>query len=392
MKSLHPRFFLALASTLPLMALSVAPNELAKDPIERMNARNVTLKYEKGQGYLRSLLAELKISADSQVLVFSKSSVQSDFINRKNPRAIYFNSNTYVGWIPGAPLIEIMTNHPTLGVMYYTIENSEKVKPVPDSQIATCRPCHGGNRRLIAESSIIAPSSYSRTAAPTLRVRPATPFQSRWGGWYVTGTHGAMRHMGNVVCVGTDEKPKIDPNTGANITSLSKYFDTKKYLTPDSDIVALLVFEHQLHLQNLLNDLNDEMRNGTEPLKSACEPVVRALLAAGEANFTDKIKGTTSYAASYGASAPKDSLGRSFSELDLATRLHKYFLSPMIYSESFVALPADAKAQIYRRINAVCSGTELSPAFRHLTDEAKIAINEIASATIPDYKRAIVAK
>ncbi|MDE0110608.1 MAG: hypothetical protein OXN96_22620 [Bryobacterales bacterium] len=72
---------------------------LADDPVSRLNQRlddgQASLEFDAKWGYLRSLLDALKIPVSSQLLVFSKTSAQFRWINPRNPRAIYFNDDTY---------------------------------------------------------------------------------------------------------------------------------------------------------------------------------------------------------------------------------------------------------------------------------------------------------
>src|SRR5262249_22265759 len=79
-----------------------------------------------------------------------------------------------------------------------------------------------------------------------------TPFEQRWGGWYVTGRHGQALHRGNICASEEDGALVFNPVGGANITHLASFFPKQKYLTNSGDIVALLVFEHQLAMHNAL--------------------------------------------------------------------------------------------------------------------------------------------
>jgi hypothetical protein len=92
----------------------------------------------------------------------------------------------------------------------------------------------------------------------------ASPMSERWGGWYVTGKHGAMRHMGNATLAGEPGSAHVDREKGANVTDLSPYFDTDAYPTPGSDIVALLVLQHQADVHNLLTKVGGQVRSALE--------------------------------------------------------------------------------------------------------------------------------
>ncbi len=336
-------------SLLPLVATVWTPQgEPAEpqDPIERL--KGTTLEFEPRQGYLRSLLAALKIDPASQTLVFSKTSRQSNFIGPKTPRALYFNQDTYVGWIPGAPLIEIITIHPTRGTHYYTLRNDRSVPAEFRPETKDCTLCHGRRGGLFASSSRIGPAGYPAVFAPSFNVTPALALEHRWGGWYVTGTHGAQRHMGNVVSTEDDESI-LHEDRGANVTDLRRFLDVGRYLGPDSDIVALMVMESQMDVQDALERTATEIQSGAE-ISEACRPLVRALLSSDEVKLTAPIKGTSAFATRYEESAIKDAKGRSLSQLDLKTRLQKYPCSPLIYSPSFDALPPAAKEEIGKQI------------------------------------------
>lgn len=80
-----------------------------------------------------------------------------------------------------------------------------------------------------------------------------------------------MRHMGNEPSAGTDQNPKIDTEKGANVLNLAKYFDTKKYLSPGSDIVALMVMEQQMHIQNVISQISVDYKDRKQVVPSAVE-------------------------------------------------------------------------------------------------------------------------
>src|SRR5205085_4565847 len=100
-----------------------------------------------------------------------------------------------------------------------------------------------------------------------------SPMDERWGGWYVTGTHGGQRHLGNIV-LRTPRTPigdlsKIDVSKSSNITDLSSRFDTSRYASAHSDIVALMVLAHQSEVQNLITlaaaKADGDLREAGEP-------------------------------------------------------------------------------------------------------------------------------
>ncbi len=66
------------------------------------------------------------------------------------------------------------------------------------------------------------------------------------GCWYVTGTHGTQKHLGNLVIRGRDVEEPVDNSEGQNVTDLKFRINPDRYLSAHSDIVALMVLEHQL--------------------------------------------------------------------------------------------------------------------------------------------------
>ena len=75
----------------------------------RLDRGEAKLAFDPTRGYLDSVLKELAIDASSQTLVYSKTSLQIDLIRAATPRAIYFNDDTYVAWVPHTTSIEIVT-------------------------------------------------------------------------------------------------------------------------------------------------------------------------------------------------------------------------------------------------------------------------------------------
>jgi hypothetical protein len=71
--------------------------------------------------YLKSLLEALDISPASQMLVFSTTSLQLSLISPRNPRAVYFNENIHIGYIPGGR-IEVISMDPELGGIFYIFD------------------------------------------------------------------------------------------------------------------------------------------------------------------------------------------------------------------------------------------------------------------------------
>jgi len=233
--------------------------------------------------------------------------------------------------------------------------------------------------------------------AAALATTDRSPFRERWGGWYVTGTHGRQTHMGNQ----TFRPPAselttipefikdVDLTRGSNVTDLTDRFDTRPYLSPASDIVALMVLGHQSHVHNLITVAVYKLEKAPKGdisglVRELAEPVVRAMLFSGEAALTDPVAGTSSFADDFMKQGPRDRLGRSLRDLDLKKRLLRYPLSYVIYSDSFDEMPAVLKEYIYRRLREVLSGADKSPAYAHLSTADRDAILAILKDTKPE--------
>ncbi len=395
-------------SDIPTEFIAPKMGDLVSTMIERISTGKLKLTFEPKQGYLKSILKELAISSESQILVFSKTSLQSNFISPLTPRALYFNDHAYVGWVPNAPVIEIIGIDPKVGPVFFTIANQATREPKLVRQTMECFQCHfssmtGQVPGLMVRSVYAGPDGMPRFANGSYKTTATSEIKDRWGGWYVTGQHGKQRHMGNEVARGNEQASIIDTKKGANVTDLARYFDVKKYMTSNSDIVALMVIEQQMTIQNQITKASfltrRAVKEATDLLKfgfskdhvsnqihdrvqNACEPLVQALLCSGEPILTEPIKGSSGFSAYYSQSSPPDKLGRRLSEFDLKTKLLKYSCSPMIYSSAFANLPDEAKSQVYVRLREVLSGKDQSKPFAHLTPDSRKSINEILTDTL----------
>jgi hypothetical protein len=372
------------------------------DPVARLQKAletgDATLRYEPQNGYLKSVLELLKIPVNSQTLVFSKTSFQYRKITPAQPRALYFNDDVYVGQVHDGKVLEFVSFDPMQGAIFYILDEKKADMPVFERAELDCTQCHvaAGTRNVpgvLLRSVFTRPSGTQTEHSPSYITGQESPLSERWGGWYVTGTHGAQTHMGNALVSSTENPTEIDRQAAANVTDLSKFTDLSKYLAPDSDIVAHLVLAHQTQMHNLITLTNYRTRialyeGGTgesadKDWRSAAEDLVRYLLFANEAPLEGPVKGTSGYTEDFASRGPRDPLGRSLRDFDLQKRIFKYPCSYLIYSEAFDALPEPAKQYVYHRLYEVLTGREQSPAFARLTAEDRKAVLEILLATKP---------
>ena len=377
----------------------------ANDPIAQLDRRlgdgSIRLTRQPVSGYLLPLLEALKVPVESQMLVFSQTSLQADQISFLNPRALYFNDDVQVGWVRGSDTLEFTARDPRQGVIFYTLDQSADA-PRLTREGQRCYVCHV-TWDTLAVPGLTAQSMYpladDKTAyANGFTTDQRSPFGERWGGWFVTGTHGQSRHMGNIPVMPADKGKSTIANPVRPLTSVQGIFDLAGYPTPYSDVVALMVFNHQAHMTNLMTRMNYEGRVAeAQPaqasrLRDAARDLVDYLLFADEEPLTGTVVGTAKFTEAFAALGPRDSKGRSLRDFDLSRRLFKYPCSYLIYSESFDAMPAAAKAAVYARLYAVLTGAETSPGLRRLTAADRTAILDILRETkkdLPAYFTAV---
>lgn len=378
----------------PAIAYSKTPGT---DPVARLNERlrtgDVTLEKQGPAGFLASLLTALDVPVESQVLVFSKTSFQASKINPSNPRAIYFNDTTSIGWVRTGSVLELVSQDPRQGAIFYTLDQADAKVPQFERNDA-CVACH------VSEATQNVPGLFIGSVFPDVNgitmYGPAyttdhrTPFEMRWGGWFVTGTHRAERHMGNAIATNPfDLGAMVTPET-VHVSNLEGRFDLNGYLSHSSDIVALLVLEHQVQMMNFLTRVGWETRIGdsAQPLDAAVVDLVDYLLFVDEAPLPGPISGPTAFAKTFSARGPRDRQGRSLRDLDLTRRLLKYPCSYLIYSEAFDSLPPQAREAIYRRLWDVLTGRATEKRYEALGAADRTAIIEILRDTkkdLPDY-------
>jgi hypothetical protein len=329
----------ALAAFLPIPCL--AQNDPVAELSRHIEDGTVKVRFDENRGYLPWLLEALDVPPESQMLVFSKTSFQALLISPSNPRTLYFNDSVIVGSVKGGP-VELAAQDPKRGIVFYLLDQKPfryqefLAQPKPKSPIAQradCLTCHQSKSTLLPET-LIRSVTTARNGNPLLGfpVRNTdirTPFTDLWGGWFVTGKIGSP-HRGNTVMNDQGKPEHIEP-------------------PGHSDIAALVVFEHQMQMMNLIaraaggggiNELADYM------------------LFTDEAPLPGKVEGLSGFAEKFMARGKRDSKGRSLRDLDLNHRLLRYPCSYMIYSPAFDALPVTARRAVYQRMLAVLAARD----------------------------------
>ncbi|HTX23697.1 MAG TPA: hypothetical protein VMD03_03485 [Steroidobacteraceae bacterium] len=376
------------------------------NPVARLQARldrgEARLAFHAPRGYLDALLAALAIDKSSQTLVYSKTSLQVGRINAATPRAIYFDDDTYVAWVQGGENLEIAAMDTKLGQVFYVLPNRAGGAPRLHRETLECLACHdtyelsgGGVPRFLLMSTYVDVHGNQLTHEGQIITSDQTELKYRWGGWYVTGRSGNQVHLGNIQVHDVQELVHLDRVRRGNLDTLQGLFDTRPYLTDKSDIVALLVLQHQVDVQNLITRVNFEVRTALAKgplaektraeLKEYLDALVNAMLFVDATRFTSKITGNSGFDRWFEARGPRDRLGRSLRDLDLSTRLFKYPLSYLVYSAAFDGLPDYAKHYVYGRFADILSGRDAGAPYAQLTPGDRTAIREILAATKPDF-------
>ncbi|WDQ15711.1 hypothetical protein [Rhodopirellula sp. P2] len=375
--------------------------------IAKIQAKELRLDYSKPRGHLESLLQALEIPVSSQTLVFSRTSMQVQHISRSNPRALYFNDDTYVGWVRGSSLVEISTADSKLGAAFYTVDMKPWRAKIERANY-DCLGCHatsmtGGLPGHMIRSVAPFHDGSINAQFPSHVTSDSSPFAERWGGWYVTGGHGSMQHMGNAFLRGET----LDLRRSGNVTDLGDRFDTFGYMLPTSDIAALMVLGHQTSVHNIFvkadftirkleydrdqrqaeGERISEAEEAEQPLQiaEAARKVLNAILFCDEQPLESPIESAGDFMREFEALGPIDSKGRSLRQFDLQTRLFKFPCSFLVYTEAFDALQPALRTEILTQLRTILTGEPAADEYSHLNATLRAELHEILVETLAGY-------
>ena len=372
------------------------------DPVAKLNQSLAqsgrSFQRDERTGHLMAVLNALGVPVESQLLVFSKTGVQRAYTSPHNPRALYFNESVAVGYVPGAPLIEIASLDPQQAVIFYTVDQSATAPAFVRAR--SCLSCHVSASTLdvpglIARSNFVAEDGTVLPRLGSNDVNHQTPHPDRWGGWYVTSEgapppYSQRAHGGNITF-----SPRGDTSNQVFTDWLTSSPETRGYPSANSDIVSLLVFDHQARAINLMSRLNWEARVAASEEREAAPANVRRLateladylLFAGEAPAPVELTPRPGFAARLERTTPKDRQGRSFGQLLLTSRMFRYPCSYMVYSEAFDGLPPAVKTAVYTRMIGTLSEIDATAPRLLVSAEDRRAILEILRDTKSDFPR-----
>ena len=365
-------------------------DSVSADPVEKMRQQiesgDLKLPYTDDKTFLHDFLKRMNVPVESQVMVFSRTSLQTDRISPTRPRPVYFSDNCYVGWVQGGE-IEITSVDATLGPVFYRMriprQSDSKPRIIRDRN---CLNCHGSSRTrgypgLLVRSVYTDANGFPILGAGTFRTEHSSPLSERWGGWYVTGQNAGDRHMGNRIHreAGESGQVEIASDFGTSLTDLKEVIDTTPYLSAESDIVALMVLEHQVTAHNAITRAHYDTRKWLYNNRIMAEQFGQASGSLSDSTrrlidrqadellkvmmFADEtplegwgVEGGEAFQEAFLKNAKKAESGRSLRDFELLSRLFRHRMSYMIYSDSFVALPKELTDVFFKKLKVILYG------------------------------------
>jgi len=350
------------------------------------------------KAFVESLLRALEIPASSQMLAFSTTSLQLRLITPANPRALYFNEDIYLGWVPGGR-IEMLALDPELGAIFYIFDPPRNDQPVRVERSERCMNCHSGADTgripgLVVKSVLPGERGGSLKSFRIEQTGHQIPFEERFGGWYVTGDRRLASALGNMVGNYVDGqllKTPLEPG---------RFFDFARYPVATSDPLPQLLHEHQAGFVNRVVEAGYRARTYLHAgggqltaeqgrlLDEQARIVVRYVLFADEAPLpAGGLRGDSAFQADFVKTRIAGPGGASLKDFDLRTRLFRHRCSYMIYTPIFNALPPALKQRIHGQLAAALSTTQPAAEYAYLPAAEKQAIRAILRATVPDLAR-----
>jgi hypothetical protein len=361
---------------------------------EAVEAGRIVLDGSNGEkAFLLSLLHALDVPASSQMLVFSTTSLQLRLITPANPRALFFNEDVYVGYIPGGR-IEVVSLDPALGGIYYIFDIPRGTEPLHAERSNRCMNCHA------AEETGNVPALVIKSVIPGLRggsldsfrhgeTGHAVPLSTRFGGWYLTGAQNFGQNWGNLVGqLSAEGLTKYPLEPGAR-------FDFARYPMADSDVLPQLLHEHQIGFVNRAIAATYHTRSllakgpldptAIADLETQARAFTRYLLFADEVPLPPGgVAGEPAFKADFLWARRPDSQGLALKDFDLRTRLFRNRCSYMIYGAAFAGLPPEFKQRVYRRLDEALDVAKPDAEYAYLPSGEKQAIHHILRTTLTD--------
>ena len=376
-----------------------AVSELQK----RLDSRTARLTVHERFGYLLSVAELLDVPLESQLLVYSKTARAPALVSPTTPRAVFFNDEVSVAWIPGARELELTAIDPVKGVVCYTLSQPLDVPPEEPAASETrgkstplfqrrngCLACHSARSSLEVPGLLLRAFETDETGKPITgfsRVSHDMTYERRWGGWYVTGAPVSVIHRGNLARQSENFSRQRSPAPASSLSDLSQKFDGTAYPYPASDFVAHLVMAHQAHGTNLLIRAGLESRlNRRSDVETQ---LVRYFVFADEPSLdltqsvAESVLRNSEFAETFVRRGRRDAAKNSLRDLTLAGRVFKHRLSFLIHSKLFDELPDACRHRLLERLWAGLNSKPDDEHFGHLKTGERQSLIAIVRATVP---------
>ncbi len=297
---------------------------------------------------LRSLLKLLEIPVSTQMLVYSATSLQSGIINPHNPRALYYNSETSVGYIPGGRL-EVASLDAEAGMVYYIFDRLSPGGALPRYvRSDKCLNCHADTPSKNLPGLVVESISVNHSGGPLSTYHHGenghtVPLDQRFGGWHLTGGHHLTNTHANLVSTLEGDKLTHTANPPGAL------FNLQRYLLPTSDILPQLVHEHQVGFINRVVEAIYQAREPDEAkLDALAQNFADYILFKNEAKLPPAgVVGEAAFIHDFQA------VPNVLREFDLRTRIFKYPCSYLLLTPTWQAVPPEVRKRVYALLQPV---------------------------------------
>lgn len=376
----------------PINYFGASPDDAVSRLQSRLTSGTTVLDGNSPQGYLLSVLNELKVPLSSQVLVYSKTARHPNLIGPRSPRAIYFNDEVAVGWVPEALELEITASDPMRGINFYTLRQPTKTDSTASSlpqfeRRDQCLACHAGRSTLEIPGLLLRAFQTDASGKPVMGysvLNHETPYEKRWGGWFVVGTPAGFGHRGNLISTSDNERDKLEPNFRASLTDLNNVARIGEYATSTSDVIAHLVLAHQTYGLNLIIRVGVESRYHRR--SDAEDKLLRYLVFEDEPPLPMPLHPETARQSRYREWFEKQShlatVGCSLRKFELTTRVFQHRLSYLIEHPLFLQLPFECRNRLYSRLRSGFLDSPPPSGFKHLSNHERATLAELLSGIV----------
>lgn len=328
------------------------------------------------RAFFQSVLKGLNVPESSQMVVFSATSFQSGIVNPRSPRAIYFNEDTSVGFIPGGRL-EVASFDPHGGMMFYIFDRPRAEGVPAFGRSKSCMNCHtdtmsSGRPGHVINSVAVWWDGSTQETYRYDEVGHHVPMDVRFGGWHLTGTYLMAKSHANLVGNLTPSGFKGEKNAPGD------HADLTRYPRATSDILVQLVHEHQCGFTNrVIAAIYDhrEKPGDAAAAQKAAESLAEYVLFKKEAPLPKGLAGDPDFVRDFQAAAP----GSPLRQFDLRTRIFKTRCSYMIQTPIWQALPGDVRNRAEALLRAAVA-EKPSPLGAHLSPEERAEIRPLLAA------------